>query len=250
MIKIAVLYLALYSSKVPFEGIRKLSKLCIVSGIGTVVEIVGLLYSVSYSVFLVCVNFLEVPIMVLILLGKERRKVLQVIAWGYFFLVLINGVLEMLWNQFGEVGFYIIFLLFSCGVVIVGTRMWKNYSKMQKGIFQVELFSEGHQARIKGFYDSGNHLKDLYTGKGVHIISEKTLEKLRMEREKRTDKVVYIPYKALGNEEGILEVYYIDELIILGEKGRRIIQNCPLGVTKDNLFEGKNYEIILNEEVF
>ncbi len=97
---------------------------------------------------------------------------------------------------------------------------------------------------MKGFYDSGNKLKDSYSNKGVHIIAQDKLATLEVEAP------VYVPYHSLGNETGMLTVYYIDEFIVEGEQKRIKIQNCPFGVTKDNLFEGKNYQIILNEEVF
>ena len=160
--------------------------------------------------------------------------------------MIINGVLEALWNQFGEHGSYLFYLLFSSAGVVLGVRMWRNYSQMQKGIFLVELSLQGKKIHINGFYDSGNRLKDPYTGRGVHIIPTNLWEKIQQTH----IEPVYIPYKALGNENGILEVYYIDEMKIEGEKGRIIIQKCPLGVTKDNLFREKKYEIILNEEVF
>ena len=246
MIKVAVLYLTLYWNKAmgELEKGKGIAKLCMVSGVATFVEVVGLLFFASYQLFVVVVNCFEVPLMVLVLLGKERKGALRVIFGGYFFLILINGVLEALWNQFGEHGSYIFYLLFSCGVVLIGVRMWKNYSKTQKGIYRIELMHKGKRIQINGLYDSGNCLKDTYSGKGVHIASRKAVEQLEL------GEAVYLPYKALGNEQGVLEVYYIDEMCIWGEKGRINIQNCPLGVTKDNLFEGKNYEIILNEEVF
>ena len=244
MMKMAVLYLALYCNKL-YEFTMKtkgIGKIGIVAGFGTMFEIIGLLTSGSYNIFIVCVLLFEVPLMVGFLLGKNERRLLRVTFFGYFFTILINGIIEALWNQFGERGSYIFYIIFSCGAVIVGVRIWKNYSRMQKGIFHVELSYQGKRIQTKGLYDSGNCLKDPFTGKGVHIIPRKAFD-VQIQP-------VFIPYQALGNEQDLLEVYYIDELIIEGERGRITIQNCPVGVTKDNLFEGKNYEIILNEEVF
>ena len=93
----------------------------------------------------------------------------------------------------------------------------------------------------------------------MHIILEQKVRELgiirmgkKMDESEEQQNIlpVYVPYQALGNESGIIEVHYIDEMIIEGENGKITIQNCPVGVTKDNLFEGKNYEMILNEEVF
>ena len=246
MMKVAALYLALCCGRMRFEATRAkvLVKIGIVSLIGTLFEIVGLIFSGSYSVFVLAVYLLEIPFMTWIVLGKNRIQTVRVMIAGYFFTIIINGVLEALWNQFGEHGSYVFYLLFSCGVVIVGMRIWLNYTKMQKGIFQVEVLHQGKRTIVNAFYDSGNRLKDPYTQRGVHIVSLNVLRRLDQSIP------VYIPYQSLGNEAGLLEVYYIDELIIEGEKGRIIIQNCPVGVTKDNLFEGKKYEMILNEEVF
>lgn len=252
MMKVAVLYLSLYCNKknVEITRISSLLKICLVSGVGTVIEILGLLMSSSYHVFVVGSHLLEVSLMVHFVLEKEKQGMMRVIAAGYFFTVLINGVLEALWNQFGECGGYLFVLVFSCGAVIVGVRIWRNYTKRQKGIFHVELSHQRKRIQTNGLYDSGNHLKDPFTGKGVHIISKALVRKVGIYENQTIKSPVYIPYQSLGNEQDLLEVYYIEKLIIEGERGRITIQNCPVGVTKDNLFEGKNYEIILNEEVF
>ena len=248
MMKLAVLYLALYCNKIQssIKSYKGIGKICLASMIGTLFEIVGLFVSGSYIVFVLGVHLFEIPCIVKFLLDKKEKKMLRVIASSYFFMLIINGVLEALWNQFQEEGSYMFCLLISCGFVIVGTRIWRNNRQMLKGIFQVKLLQKDRLIHTNGFYDSGNRLIDPYTGKGVHIISAKLWERM----ENTTVEPVYVPYQALGNEEGILEVYYIDEVNIEGEKGRKIIQKCPVGVTKDNLFEGKRYEIILNEEVF
>lgn len=261
MMKVAVLYLALYCNKMleKISMAKGIGKICIASFMGTLIEIIGLLFGSSYGVFITFVHFFQVPFMTCFVLGKAWKQMLRVVLSGYFFTMLINGVLEALWNQFGERGSYIFYLLFSCAAVVVGVRTWKNYTKMQKGIFQVQLSHQGKQIQTKGFYDSGNRLKDPYTGKGVHIILEQKVRELgiirmgkKMDESEEQQNIlpVYVPYQALGNESGIIEVHYIDEMIIEGENGKITIQNCPVGVTKDNLFEGKNYEMILNEEVF
>lgn len=247
MIKMAVLYLALYCNKSyeVTESLKGVGKIALASFLGTLFEIAGFLISNNYGFFVLLVNVLELPLMFLGIIGRKSKKVVRLILTGYFFTMLINGLLEALWNQFGEGGGFLFFLLFSCGTVVAGVRIWKNYSRMQKGIFQVQLLHQKRRAYAKGFYDSGNRLIDPYTKQGVHIISRQLFENLGTFQD-----YVLIPYQALGNEGGLLEVYYIDELIVEGESIRKTIQNCPLGVTKDNLFEGKKYEIILNEEVF
>lgn len=248
MMKVAVLYLALYCNKVyePISTAKGIGRIGLASSVGTLVELIGLMMGSSYTLYTFLIHLFEVPMMVRFLLKKNKKHIMRVILTGYLGLIVVNGLLEALWNQFGENGGYLFYLLFSCGAVIVGVRIWQNYHQIKKGIFQVELSLQGAHIQTNGFYDSGNRLRDPYTGNGVHIISAKLWEKMAQTQ----SMPVYVPYQALGNEKGILEVYYVEELRIEGEKGRKIIQKCPVGVTKDNLFEGKKYEIILNEEVF
>ena len=48
----------------------------------------------------------------------------------------------------------------------------------------------------------------------------------------------------------MLSVYYLDEIVIGEENQKSNWKKYPVGVTKENLFEGRQYEMILNEEVF
>lgn len=226
--------------------VKGVGKIVFAAFCGTLIEILGLLFVPSYQAFILCVHLLEVPLMIWFVQEKTNRRILPMVLSGYFFTMLISGFLEILWNYFGEKGNYLFNLVFSSGAVFVGGALWKRYAQMKKGIFSVEIIHRAQRVMVQGFYDSGNRLIDPYTGKGVHIVSESLIKRLKLYEET----AVFVPYQALGNENGMLEVYYVDELIVEGEKGRKNIQKCPVGVTKDNLFEGKKYEMIINEEVF
>lgn len=220
-------------------------KIIAASFLGTMFEIAGLLLG-DYNIFLVIVHLFEILFMVWFVLGKERQKMIKVILTGYFFVMFINGLLEIFWNWFGKYGNYLFYLLIACGITYVVVRIWLNYSRIKKGVFAIKMIHGGKIVHIHGLYDSGNKLKDPYCGKGIHIISKTILEKLAIPVEKR----VCVPYQSLGNEEGIIDVYYIENLIIYGTDKTLELQMVPIGVTEENLFEGKAYEMILNEEVF
>jgi hypothetical protein len=116
-------------------------------------------------------------------------------------MILINGVVEILWNQFGQNGSYLLCLIFSCGVVFVSVRIWQNARRMQKGIFEVIIVDEGVHVQSRGLYDSGNRLKDPYTAKGVYIISQQLLDRLWREQNSasiKKEKVVYSPEDLLS----------------------------------------------------
>ena len=248
LIKLAVIYLSLYCNKfqVHISSFKGIGKIALASFMGTFIEVMGLMFSDSYQLFLILIHILELPFMFWIIDTKMRRKRVQLIITGYLFIMIVNGVLEVLWNWFGESGGYIFYLICSCGFVIVAVRIWMNYKREEKGVFQVEFIHRGKHIKTYGFYDSGNCLIDPYSNKGVHIASGKLLEQLDIKKET----AVLVPYHALGTEEGLLKVYYIEEMLIEREKQKSSWKDCPLGVTKENLFEERKYEIILNQEVF
>ena len=93
LIKIAVLYITLYCNKLQIHTAtwRGIRKIVFASAIGTVIEIVGLLLGNSYTLFVLLVNILEIPIMFLWILGFKRKRHSQkaiLIFSGYFSLML------------------------------------------------------------------------------------------------------------------------------------------------------------------
>ncbi len=248
LIKVMVLYLSLYCNKIHYSitTVKGVVKILFASCIGTVLEIAGLFRGNSYNLFLIFVHLFEIPFMVWFVTGKDCRQKFRVIVTGYFFVIVINGVLEILWNTFGDSGNYIFFLCVACGSVYAGVRLWISYSKMRKGIFPIEIQHAEERIFTYGFYDSGNHLKDPYTGKGVHIISGRLLKQLPILPEKK----VCVPFQALGENDGLIDVYYLDTIHIYLQSKEIIQQKVPMGITQEELFHGKQYEIILNEDIW
>ena len=248
IIKIAVLHLSLHMNKCQFlvRTISGFIRIVFVAILGTVVEMIGLSICNSYENFLVFVHFFEIPVMFFLLLRRYKQQIIKGILYGYFFMMVINATLEILWNFLGENSSFIFLLCVSCLFVCVAVGIYKNHQQMKKGIFQVEIIHSNRCICTNGFYDSGNRLQDPYTGKGVHIISERLCMELKLEKESS----VLIPYQSLGNETGMLSVYYLDEIVIGEENQKSNWKKYPVGVTKENLFEGRQYEMILNEEVF
>ena len=60
---------------------------------------------------------------------------------------------------------------------------------------------------------------------------------------------LYIPFEALGTKQGLIEIIYIEKMQIKGED-ELLLERVPIGIAEDSLFEGKQYKLILNEEVF
>jgi len=221
-------------------------RIVLLAGMATIMELIGLCILLNYTFFLMFVNLLEVPLLVYLLLERNRKIIGKGMIRGYVFTIIINGVLEILWNQFGKKVSCFVLILVSCICVLLGGVICCNRWNRKKGVFTVVLKHVGNEIEIDAFYDSGNCLKDPYTGKGVHIISEnliKTLESKKMNK-------VLIPYHAIGTSMDLIEVVYIDEIVIYGKREVIKQHKMPLGIAKEEVFLNKSYKMILNEEVF
>jgi len=244
LIKASTLFLITISFGKRIEvSVRKVLSLACAA---TIAEIIGLCVLPSYVFFVVFVNLFEVPFLVYLLLAKKGEIIGKGIIRGYVFTVIINGVLEILWNYFGETGSYFMIIVLSCISVVLSAMMYASNCKRKKGVFNIVLKHMEEEIETCGFYDSGNCLKDPYTNKGVHIISESIMEKMIP---KGMNKVL-IPYQTLGVSEDLIEVVYIDEVVIYGEKDIVRQHKIPLGIAKEEMFLNKSYKMILNEEVF
>lgn len=248
MMKLVVIYLSLYCNKFHrlVSTLNGMGKMICAAFLGTAAEVLGLLLGNSYYVFLLLIHILEIPFMMRLVFGKEYKQMMRTVVSGYFFVMVVNAVVEILWNWFGESGSFVFGIGVAGGMVYVGVRIWKNYTKIQKSIFPIEIIHAGKCVAAYGFYDSGNQLTDPYTGKGVHIISEKLFGQLQME----TQKEVYIPYQSLGNEKGLIRVYYVGCIKVQKEQHFIEKTEVPVGVTEDTLFQSKGYQMILNAEIW
>lgn len=244
LIKSSALYLTLWYQKYLPKGI--FIKICLGAFAGSVIEIVGLLSGFGYNWFIAIVHLFEVPGIMAFLIRKEKKYLVKAIVTGYFFILLINGIQEAFWNVLGEKGSFPFFLLISCGFAIIVVKNLVSYVKTETYLFYVELQNGETCYNVRGFYDTGNRLKEPYGQKKVHIVTKEICDKLMLEN---TSKLP-VPYHALGNTEGILEVFYIDRIKITKEKQVFEILNGAIGIGDKQLFEGKGYEMILNEDVF
>lgn len=238
LMKIIVLYLSLWCMKqnIMISRVRGLLKLVAVAFLGTLLEVIGLLYIKPF-------RFL-VPFLIWWLLISRESSFFIFALLYVFFTLIVNAVLEVMWNYLGKNECYIVFILFSAVIVLVFVKIWSAYHQNQKGIYQIKLIHKGKEIFAKGYYDSGNCLKDPYSHKGVQIVSKELLEQVLTGEESR----LYIPYQSLGNENGMIIVVYIDYIVIFAEKERKL-EKVPVGIADDNLFKDKSYKVILNEGV-
>ena len=244
IVKLGILTLTIRTLKIQMT--KPVIRVFAIAIIATLIEIAGLFFFPHYGLFVLSMHVILIPSMMAVLLWKNRDFVGKAIVCGYFYVILLNGVIEALWNLIGNGWGYPLLVLAGNVMCVIMVFYVLHRWRISKGIYPVDIHFPDIIWTVQGFYDSGNHLKDPYTGKSVHIISDKLAKRLELAPEKK----VCIPYQSLGNSDGLIDVYYIDEIKIKKQEAVIVQKGVPLAVAEDSIFTGKGYEMIINEDVW
>lgn len=119
-------------------------------------------------------------------------------------------------------------------------------------IFEVKLLVEGETIKLKGLYDTGNHLVCPWNGKEVHVVDETCLNKyVGKEHQEEGLSLFPIPFSSVGENQGVMMAVQIDAMSIEGEEGRITVKNKPvIGLGSKKLFQNRPYQIILHSKSF
>lgn len=244
IIKCAVLFLTLKTLRIEVRGRKR--RLLLIAGLGTLFEIAGLLVCPYYNLFILAVHLLESPVMLFALLCDRRECLKKGIILVYFYILLINGVIEVFYNIIGYAWAYVFLVCLASFITVLVVDYIRVYIRMHKGIYPVEIHLDDIVWTVRGYYDSGNRLTDPYTGKEVHIISAHMAKRLSLSNEQK----LYIPYQALGNTDGLIEIMYVEHIRIRKDGSWMEQQKVPIAIANATLLEGKPYDMILNEKIW
>ena len=78
----------------------------------------------------------------------------------------------------------------------------------------VKLVYKGNESSLTGLIDTGNSLRDPYTGKPVHIVCEDAIRSLLENQDTYTEGFRLVPFTSVGKKHGLIKVITIDELWI------------------------------------
>ncbi len=128
-------------------------------------------------------------------------------------------------------------------------------------IFDTEIHYCGRKISVKSFFDSGNSLQDIFTGRPVIIVSAEEIKPLleasfydeirsffeNGEYESFSGKIRLLPVRTLGNS-CFIPAFTAKKAVVSGNDLIKIIEKPTIAVA-DNTFEGKAYSALINESV-
>lgn len=181
--------------------------------------------------------------MALLAFGWSGRKALLE-NWLVIYLAILflGGIME--WEErLGLPASFFWMKALLAAVVLSVTCAYLSQKRMfLERIYQVEILHGGKKYAFAAYWDSGNLLVDPYIGEPVNIIGNKAAQRMFAGQD---IPMRLIPYRSLGNENGLLTVCNVQAMWIYQGKKKKEIHPVVLGIAKEGLLEGKEYDVIL-----
>ena len=170
--------------------------------------------------------------------GKKKRRMLATAAVSSVGSLCVTLVVR-------DVNLRI--LLAVCAVIFTIVLCWLNRRReFGSHIYPLLLLHRGKQVECKGYWDSGNQLRDPYAGRPVSIVSAHIAGKL-LERD--VDPIRYVPYRSLGKKDGLLAVTDLDAMVLHDGKREKRVSPVQIGIADDDLFAHREYEVLLHASI-
>lgn len=126
-----------------------------------------------------------------------------------------------------------------------GIEVLKKLWKLDDLWCEVTISVQGTTFRIPAVIDSGNSLRDHITGKPVHIIGKKAMEKLTNANPLKG--IRYIPYRTVREGEAVMPIFTA-EYICIHRKKDKMVYHPLIGISEQMEFAEGRYEMILHPD--
>ena len=179
----------------------------------------------NYLLYCLLTHFLINTLMTVICFGRcDRRQFFENWVAVYLVVLLLGGALE--WLQ-------------ESGLL----RYLGRRRAFGSHVRRAWLGKDARRMALSAYWDSGNQLRDPYTGQPICILSYSLAEKFV---DQTKDRIRFVPYRALGAEDGLLAVMDVDEMILQDGRQMRRYEHMAVGIAQKGLLEDKEYDLILH----
>lgn len=169
-----------------------------------------------------------------VLSGKIIEYIVGVIYAG--FSIKMNGVLIVI---AGVMSIYFIKLI---------RKIYIELREEESKYYTVLIKYREKEILVEALYDTGNLLKDPFTGKYVHIIDKNITENLLGDTGKvsmKEHEIHLIPYRTI-TKSGMLPVFTITEMLVSNGREEICLKRPILGISSGEISSQENYHMILN----
>lgn len=222
-------FMILYGTKRLLKINKSIIRIVFSSSIGMLTTI--FLYTNISGLELFFIKIIFSVMMIIVAFGFNN--IFKNIFYFYLLSIILGGMIYLF--DF-KISFYFncVFLVVGClFILFIIVKELMNYRIHISDKYNVSITYNKKTYRLEGFIDTGNKLEAPISKKSVILVNLKI----------DTNKLIYIPYKAL-NTSGVIPCIRPDKVII----NDKIINNCLVGLSRDK-FELNGCNCILPNKI-
>jgi len=160
---------------------------------------------------------------------------------------------------------FLILGVLSYWLIIISIKLYGYLKGKISNICDVTLYVNGKGEKVKGLYDTGNHLQDTITHKPVSIVEYSILcNILSREQREELQKMMeygasgaatqdlhprYILYHSVGKEQGLLLAVTLEKLCIYVDSDRKTVPHPVVALTRESLSPENHFQMIINPNI-
>lgn len=223
---------------------RKYRYLILTAAVTSLLGLVLLLFIRNYLLYCLLTHFVLNTCMVFVCFGRcGRREFIENFAVTYFIVILLGGILEWLQGSGIFPGSFLMKTL--VGITGISAALFYLMQRRNFGnhLVEVRIKKDSRLIELTAYRDSGNQLRDPYTGQGISILSH---ARAREFIDEKRDRIRFVPYRSLGETAGLLAVFDVDEMVLKDGRRRQELCHMAIGIAQKGLLEDKTYDMILH----
>lgn len=178
---------------------------------------------------------------------RRFSQFVQAFLLLYAAAVITGGIMQIFRPYMRYISLFYAAAFFSYAGFLKLWRLIVHMYRRQSRILKVTLYTEKGERSVKALLDTGNELRDFYTGEPVNVIAPETAafisDHIELEKGFRM-----IPYHCISGES-VMKVFRVEKMCVHMEE-ERWIENPLLGIGEERLSGDEEYEMILNPAVF
>ncbi len=200
---------------------------------------------------------------------RNKRHFFKLYALFFLTNFIFAGIILALWYTFSPTSLYfnsgvlyldinslsLITLSAICYLIIKAISAFLEFKTPRGRIFNVTLTLSEKEISLRGFLDTGNSLKDPFSGESVLIVSEKSIESIA-KIDFRGDEMQTIQGRAIRfipcntvSSSFLMPVFRVDKIKIDSVEKSFEKKDVLVGITKETLKNGE-YDILLCDDIF
>ncbi|MBE5959413.1 MAG: hypothetical protein E7254_11205 [Lachnospiraceae bacterium] len=227
-------------------------RMIVASLVGGGYSLAVLILELQNSILELCITYIVMSVLLALIafgyinLAHILKNVVALFMVTFIFCGIINGLFTK--NIIRSNTSLIVTAIIVSIVIILVNEYLNNNGVSNEKIIDVVLVLGERKVKVRALVDTGNFLREPITQKPVSIVRECIMKKL-IEGNDNNLRMMVVPFRSVGRENGILSAYIVDKMYILKESGGIVVERPIIAMYKGYFSDKNEYDMLLHPKI-